>query len=547
MLDGVDRAGQLLDAAGERGGEVVDDDRRRPDLAVLGLVGVERRPSRGRSAAATTAARRSTPRGGRRTAPPRRPSKNRCAGRRQSVVAGRGGRRPRSTPSPIRRRSLDRRPRLPQRDRLRVDGERRLVAEEVPRHRREHERQRRVRRRHVDHLQGGAEATLALGGDHDRRRLVGPVDRHLLGDVVGGRAGEAGGAHEDQRLGRQVDVLLVLGDVAGDRLVAELRQLDPQLLRGDAVRAVADEGPVAARRRHLGGDAADVGRGARAPSPSRREGPGARRAARRGRRARGTTPTASAMATASRHARRHLGVERLGRRHRHLDVAPVGRVQHAVGLVGEVAVAPVDDGDDGGAPTAGQVDGPVGVGGRTGLADGDDERVGHVGAHPEARQLGGRPAPRRRSGCRRRTSRGSTPSDWAATAAVPWPITVTRRMVPSRRGGRRTSAGSASGPRRTSGPSGPSTSLPRSVLRNDAGASPISLRRKWGCSPRSMSRVVICAVASSSLGDRQRRAVVGEARDPVELAGPAPSRAMTWPRDAVGLSGSAGVSPSMRR
>ena len=66
------------------------------------------------------------------------------------------------------------------------------------------------------------EALLALGGDDDRRRLVGPVDRHLLGHVVGGRADQAGGAHEDQRLGRQVDVLLVLGDVAGDRLVAEL-------------------------------------------------------------------------------------------------------------------------------------------------------------------------------------------------------------------------------------------------------------------------------------------------------------------------------------
>ena len=49
-----------------------------------------------------------------------------------------------------------------------------------------------------------------------------------------------------------------------------------------------------------------------------------------------------------------LRVERLGRRHAHLDVATVGRVQHAVGLVGEVAVATVDDGDDGGARARGR-------------------------------------------------------------------------------------------------------------------------------------------------------------------------------------------------
>ena len=37
----------------------------------------------------------------------------------------------------------------------------------------------------------GGEALLALGGDHDRRRLVGPVDRDLLGHVVGVRARRA--------------------------------------------------------------------------------------------------------------------------------------------------------------------------------------------------------------------------------------------------------------------------------------------------------------------------------------------------------------------
>ena len=93
------------------------------------------------------------------------------------------------------------------------------------------------------------------------RRLVRPVDRHLLGHVVDVRAGEAGGADQDQRLGREVDVLLVLGGVAGDRLVAELGELDPQLLGGDPVGAVADDGPVPPGRAPLVGGGGDAGPG----------------------------------------------------------------------------------------------------------------------------------------------------------------------------------------------------------------------------------------------------------------------------------------------
>ena len=75
------------------------------------------------------------------------------------------------------------------------------------------------------------------------------VDRDLFGDIVGGRTDQPGGAHEDHRLGRQVDVLLVLGRVVGDRLVAELGQLDANLFGRDVVGAVADDGPIAAAGR----------------------------------------------------------------------------------------------------------------------------------------------------------------------------------------------------------------------------------------------------------------------------------------------------------
>ena len=60
------------------------------------------------------------------------------------------------------------------------------------------------------------EAVFARGGDHDRRGAVRAVVRDLLGDVVGVRALEPDRAHEDQRLGAEVDVLLVFGDVADE-------------------------------------------------------------------------------------------------------------------------------------------------------------------------------------------------------------------------------------------------------------------------------------------------------------------------------------------
>ena len=120
----------------------------------------------------------------------------------EAVVAGRD-------------RELDRGARLAQRSRRRVDRERGLVAEEVAGHGREHERDVGVHRGHRDGLERGVEPAFAVGGDHDRRRPVGAVDRDLLGHVVGVRPRQPRRAHQDQRLGRQVDVLLVLGGVAG--------------------------------------------------------------------------------------------------------------------------------------------------------------------------------------------------------------------------------------------------------------------------------------------------------------------------------------------
>ncbi len=80
---------------------------------------------------------------------------------------------------------------------------------------------------------------------------------------------------------------------------------------------------------------------------------------------------------------RQLGVERLGRRDAHLDIAAVGRVEHSVALVDEIALSAVDDRNDHRAPCSHEIDGAVRVGGRAGLRDRDDDRVAHVGGQLE--------------------------------------------------------------------------------------------------------------------------------------------------------------------
>ena len=88
------------------------------------------------------------------------------------------------------------------------------------------------------------------------------------------------------------------------------------------------------------------------------------------------------------HTRGQLRVERLGGRDAHLDVTTVGCVEHAVALVDEIALPPVDDGNHDGATRAHEIDGAVRVGRGSRLRDRDDDRVAHVGRQLEARQLG---------------------------------------------------------------------------------------------------------------------------------------------------------------
>ena len=221
-------------------------------------------------------------------------------------------------------------------------------------------------------------------------------------------------------------MLLVLGAVAGDRLVAELGELDPHLLGGDAVGAVADDRPVPTRRRQAAGPpTAMSARRAkvRSMAAGRSRSPSSR-APRSG----GGDTDGVGDGGGEQEARRDLGVEGLGGRHAHLHVAAVGGVEHPVGPVGEIAVATVDDGDHVAAAGPHQVDGAVGVGGGARLADGHDQRVGHRVRQLEAGQLGGQERPRpagRVPGAKAVEALGEAR---AATAAVPWPMATTRSI-----------------------------------------------------------------------------------------------------------------------
>ena len=176
-------------------------------------------------------------------------------------------------------------------------------------------------------------------------------------------------------------------------------------------------------------------------------------------------------------ARRDLRVERLRRCDAHLDVAAVGRVEHAVGLVDEIAVATVDDRDDRRTAVAGEVDGAVGVGGGAALADRDDQRVAHVGPQPEARELGGRERLDEQAAADPGVERAgeALPGD-GGRALADHGDAADGAVAQS---GRMSSLSVSSGSTTDKRPSC-STILPRNVLRNDAGASEISLSRKCG-------------------------------------------------------------------
>ena len=132
-------------------------------------------------------------------------------------------------------------------------------------------------------------------------------------------------------------MLFVLGGVAGDGLVAQLREFDADFLGGNAVEPIAHDGPIGAAQ---GVAAHDVGD---AIVQVEHFGHGRWQVAQRGQQLLPTLLTTGVgwlpsvggvgQSHGQQHAGGHLGIERLGGSHAHLHISPVGGVEHPVGFV----------------------------------------------------------------------------------------------------------------------------------------------------------------------------------------------------------------------
>ena len=170
-------------------------------------------------------------------------------------------------------------------------------------------------------------------------------------------------------------MFFVLNKVAGDGLVAELAELDSNLVGRGLVGPAAHRRPV--------GFADGVGEGRLLESLfhvenfSHLAGQGEELSNLFGDEASVSLFGLGCDVKADEGTCHDLGVECLGGSDAHLDVASAAGVDHPVDFEGEVRVPSVDDGKGRSPFAANQIHGEVGVGGGAGLADGDDQGVGH--------------------------------------------------------------------------------------------------------------------------------------------------------------------------
>jgi len=212
-----------------------------------------------------------------------------------------------------------------------------------------------------------------------------PEDGDVLGDVLQNDIGVAGGAHENQRFGGQVDVFFVFHDVRRNGFVTQLGQFDADFVGRRLVGAAAHDGPVAfadALFYRSGDGVAAVEQPLHAlrntlemPEP------------------------ADDLFIAQRSQKTgeikgqhlsgdHLGIKGFGGSDRHFNVPSVAGIKDAVRRGGDVGLAAVDDGENLRAALPGHGHGPVGVGGGSGLCNGDDQRIRQILPEAEAAQLG---------------------------------------------------------------------------------------------------------------------------------------------------------------
>ena len=271
-----------------------------------------------------------------------------------------------------------------------IDAASGVIAEEVASHRVQDHRKRQRRAGNGDHRIGDRiEARLSLVGKNDHRGLVGFEDGDILQNVPRDRLRTPRRTDDDQRFGGKIDMFLVLHHIGGDRHVAKLAQLDPDLIGRRLVRSASDDRPVPFLLHHLFHGAADLLLPREDPLHQLR---------------RLFEQTELLGDPFAGHGREELGqskgqhvtghdlrIEGLGRGDGHFDVPAVGGVKNTVGLCRDIRLAAVYNRDDLRTPLHGHGHGTIGIRRCSRLGNRDDQGLPKAVLQAEAAQFGGDP------------------------------------------------------------------------------------------------------------------------------------------------------------
>ncbi len=99
-----------------------------------------------------------------------------------------------------------------------------------------------------NHCSCSIKTLFALCCHHNRQCLMRAEDSDLFRNIGGSAIWQTRSANKNHRLARQVNVLLIFSNVAGNWLIRQLRQLDTHFLGSYRVKAVTHNCPISTRR-----------------------------------------------------------------------------------------------------------------------------------------------------------------------------------------------------------------------------------------------------------------------------------------------------------
>ena len=127
-----------------------------------------------------------------------------------------------------------------------IDCKRGFVTKQVANHHAQNKCNAWVDARHGKHNSGGLKTIFTFCGNDDWQCFVRAINRDLFCNVGRRAVLQTSGAHDDHWFARQVDVLFIFGDIAGDGFVTQLAQFDANFLGRHRVEPVANHRPVPA-------------------------------------------------------------------------------------------------------------------------------------------------------------------------------------------------------------------------------------------------------------------------------------------------------------